>query len=227
MTVNSYTYKEGLGGPAESEYTQPTSQSDETKTFAEEMNDASKSNNTENTETKSTTEDKTAKTEETEEVDLWKIFEDIKSLMKTGLTKGEIEMLEKLKKALYDEASKKDPDEFKIEDLISAIEKLVAEFKKKVTGEAIIEAEDNPIRHSSSSLSTSSKDAASSTSGILRNNLSESQIQRLKDTLTDFENLISGKELKEIKLDNSVNYIPKNSSNDELELLNRIKNFQQ
>ncbi len=227
MTVNSYTYREGLGGPAESEYTQPTSQSDETKTFAEEMNEANKSNNTENTEINSTTEDKTAKAEETEEVDLWKIFEDIKSLMKTGLTKGEIELLEKLKKALYDEASKKDPDEFKIEDLISAIEKLVAEFKKKVTGEAIIEAEDNPVRHSSSSLSTSSKEVTSSTSNILGDKLSNSQVQRLKNALTSFEDLISGKESKENMQDNGLNNISKNSSTDELELLNRIKKFQQ
>ncbi len=228
MTVNYYTYTEGLGGAAESEYTQPNQSNetpDETKSFEEEMNDAIKSNtNKRNIEINTTIVDDTTETKESKESDLWKLFEDIKSLMKTGFTEDELEYLEKLKKAIYDEYSKKDPDEFKLEDLIASLEKAIAEFKKRVTGEAIIKAEDNPVRHSSSSLTTSNNPTISSSSSSGK--LTETQIHRIKEALTSFENFLSGKDLKENVVNNE-NITLKHISNDELELLNRIKNFQQ
>jgi len=229
MTVNSYTYTEGLGGGAESEYTQPT-QSNETKTFAEEMNDTKKSDTTDDTQTKSTSqEEKPGKAEKVEEeVDLWALFEDIKSLMKTGLTKDELELIDKLKKAIFDEASKENPDQTKLEDMISELEKAIAALKKKVTGEAIVEAEDNPITHSSSSLTTSKKDSTTAINFEGSEKLTQSQMQRISDALNTFEELVSGKEKKDNMVNNTISNISKsNYSNEEFELLNRIKNFQQ
>lgn len=71
-----------------------------------------------------------------------KLVEDIDSVMRTGMTPEELEQLEKLLERIKEEMNEKYPDEKKIKQLLDDLEKEIARFKKEITGEAVIEAED-------------------------------------------------------------------------------------
>ena len=71
-----------------------------------------------------------------------KLVKDIDSVMRTGLTEDEIELLEKMLENIKKEMDSKYPDEKSIKEMLSALEKAIAEIKKEISGEAIIEADD-------------------------------------------------------------------------------------
>ena len=70
------------------------------------------------------------------------LFEDIKSVAKTGMTVEELEQLEKLLEQIQAELKKGNYDKEKVEDMMSYLEKQIMKFKKEVAGEAITEADD-------------------------------------------------------------------------------------
>lgn len=73
-----------------------------------------------------------------------KLVEDIKSVMRTGLTVEELERLEKLIQMLKEkvkQSSGNDPEENKaIDQSIQELEQAIMAIKKRINGEAIIEA---------------------------------------------------------------------------------------
>ena len=71
-----------------------------------------------------------------------KLVKDIDSVMRTGLTEDEIELLEKILENIKKEMDAKYPDEKSIKEMLNALEKAIAEIKKEISGEAIIEADD-------------------------------------------------------------------------------------
>ena len=70
------------------------------------------------------------------------LFEDIKSVAKTGMTVEELEQLEKLLEQIQAELKKGNYDKEKVEDMMSYLEKQIMKFKKEIAGEAITEADD-------------------------------------------------------------------------------------
>jgi len=73
--------------------------------------------------------------------DMKNTFEDIKSVMKTGMTEEELRALEELLIKIKEEMKKEDYDKKDIEEMMQKLEKAIALYKKKITGEAIIEAD--------------------------------------------------------------------------------------
>lgn len=71
-----------------------------------------------------------------------KLFEDIKSVDKTGLTLEELAALEEMLAAIKKEMSKENPDKKEIKAILDKLEKVIAQMQKKINGEAIVEAED-------------------------------------------------------------------------------------
>lgn len=71
-----------------------------------------------------------------------KLVKDIDSVMRTGLTEDEIELLEKMLENIKKEMDSKYPDEKSIKEMLNALEKAIAEIKKEISGEVIIEADD-------------------------------------------------------------------------------------
>ncbi len=71
-----------------------------------------------------------------------KLVEDIDSVMRTGMTPEELEQLEKLLERIKEEMNEKYPDEKKIKEMLDDLEKEIARFKKEITGEAVIEADE-------------------------------------------------------------------------------------
>ena len=73
--------------------------------------------------------------------DMKKLVEDIKSVMKTGMTKGELEALEELLAKIKEEMKKENYNKKDIEKMMDKLEKDIALYKKKIAGEVIIEAD--------------------------------------------------------------------------------------
>ncbi len=71
-----------------------------------------------------------------------KLVGDIDSVMRTGMTPEELEQLEKMLELIQKELDEKYPDEQKIKKMLDELEKEIARFKKEITGEAIIEADE-------------------------------------------------------------------------------------
>lgn len=71
-----------------------------------------------------------------------KLVKDIDSVMRTGMTPEELEQLEKLLERIKEAMDEKYPDEKNIKAMLDELEKEIARFKKEITGEAVIEAED-------------------------------------------------------------------------------------
>ncbi|MGB0990395.1 hypothetical protein CRV03_00925 [Arcobacter sp. F155] len=74
------------------------------------------------------------------------LVEDIISLLKTGFTKDELEMIEKLKEAILEKIKEEQEngtgDVKAIENLLDELEKMIAEFKKSVNGSDIKDADE-------------------------------------------------------------------------------------
>lgn len=78
------------------------------------------------------------------------LVKDILSLLRTGFTVSELEELEELLKKLQDKIKEGNYTEEEVEALLSNVEKAIAEMKKKLTGEAIIEAGADNIKQEDS-----------------------------------------------------------------------------
>jgi hypothetical protein len=144
------------------------------------------------------------KTVEEEKAITKSLFEDIISLLKTGLTVEELKALEKLieelTKKIKEQASKGTQASLdEINKLMTDIENVIASFKKRITGEAIKEVEES----SEFKAFTNKEDIDLS-----------SIIQRLDEIKVDIKDLIQGNEQK--GLNSSI-------SNEELALINRLK----
>ena len=68
---------------------------------------------------------------------------DIISLLKTGLTPGEIEAVEELLRELKDKINEGDYSEKEIENMLSNIEKEIQAIKKRITGQVIEKVDEN------------------------------------------------------------------------------------
>ncbi len=133
--------------------------------------------------------------------DMKKLVEDIESVIKTGMTPEEIEALEELLAKIKEEMEKENYNKKDIEEMLQELERKIAAYKKKISGEAITEAD---------SIDTnSSKKSTESISSI------EDITSRLDVAQEDIEDLKEG-----IK-----NPTPKQVSN-QSELLTMIKKFQ-
>ena len=117
----------------------------------------------------------------------WKLIEDIKSVMKTGLTVEELERLEELIQKLktkVKESSGNDPEENKaINQSITELEQAIMAIKKRISGEAVIDAgkdDKNPSKNKE----MTNKDGETKTDSLgfmeRLNNLSK-EIEKLKD----------------------------------------------
>jgi uncharacterized protein YoaH (UPF0181 family) len=91
--------------------------------------------------------------------DMKKLVEDIKSVMKTGMTKGELEALEELLAKIKEEMKKENYNKKDIEKMMDKLEKDIALYKKKIAGEVIIEADSLDKKNNS-------KNSADSTGSI-------------------------------------------------------------
>jgi hypothetical protein len=72
-----------------------------------------------------------------------KILEDIFSLMQTGLTKSELEALEKLMQKIKESMKKEDANEEEIKELLQALEDMMLQFQKRLSGEMLKEKDDS------------------------------------------------------------------------------------
>lgn len=75
--------------------------------------------------------------------DMKKLVEDIVSKLKTGMTKEEIEALEEALRKINEEMKKENYDKKEVEKMMQALERAVAYYKKKVTGEFISKNDNN------------------------------------------------------------------------------------
>lgn len=78
------------------------------------------------------------------------LVKDILSLLRTGFTVSELEELEELLKKLQEKIKKGNYTEEEVEALLSNVEKAIAMMKKKLTGEATIEAGEDNIKQEDS-----------------------------------------------------------------------------
>ncbi|WP_419765089.1 MAG: hypothetical protein ACNI28_01465 [Arcobacter sp.] len=81
------------------------------------------------------------RTEEEIKEDIKKLFEDIKSVMRTGMTTDEIKALEELIAKIKEEIKKENYNKKDVQKMMDKLEKEIALYKKKITGEEIIDAE--------------------------------------------------------------------------------------
>lgn len=72
-----------------------------------------------------------------------KILEDIFSLMQTGLTKSELEALNKLIEKIKESMKKEGASEEEIKDLLKQLEEMLLKFQKRLSGEMLKEKDDN------------------------------------------------------------------------------------
>lgn len=124
------------------------------------------------------------------------LLEDIYSLLRTGLTKAEIEELEKLKEQILKEIEQQEINATekgikKIQDLIDKLNSMILQLKKRVTGVAIKESANKEEVPSMDGLKTSIKDDKSM--DVVSN------LQVLKDSVDESAENI--KELKEIQVE--------------------------
>lgn len=81
---------------------------------------------------------------EVEIQDNQKILEEIFSLIQTGLTKTELEELDKLTQKIKESMKKEDANEEEINDLLKQLEDMMLQFQKRLAGGTLLEAkEDN------------------------------------------------------------------------------------
>lgn len=184
ITSNNQTHNSGLLGKKESNETQNSGSS-----FQDALTGKS--------EDKKIEEKEIIKIERT----IAELVADIISLMKTGLTVGEVETLQELLRELKEEIKTGNYDEKEIEKLLSDVEKAIVYLQKRVTGEAIIESDKKNLKNETTNETDSH---------------SEGFLIRIDEALNKLENLASGKEKKE-KIGTAPN---------ELELLAMIKEFQ-
>lgn len=118
-------------------YNQESSKNKTTSTDNEESN--SFQSLLDEAQNKNTKED--TRTEKEIREDINNIFEDIKSVMKTGMTTEEIEALEELLAKIKEEIKKENYNKKDIQRMMDKLEKDIALYKKKITGEEIIDAE--------------------------------------------------------------------------------------
>jgi hypothetical protein len=185
ITSNNQIHTSGLQSKKESNETQNNSGSSFQDTLIR------------NSEDKKTEENEIIKNERTSE----ELLADIISLMKTGLTVGEVQALQELLKELKEEIKTGNYDEKEIEKLLSDVEKAIVYLQKKITGEAIIESDKNNLKDKTTNETDS---------------ISEGFLIRIDEALNKLESLASGKEKKE-KIGTSPN---------ESELLVLINEFQ-
>ena len=72
-----------------------------------------------------------------------KILEDIFSLMQTGLTKSELEALDKLMQKIKESMKKEGANEEEIKDLLKQLEDMMLKFQKRLSGEMLKEKDDS------------------------------------------------------------------------------------
>lgn len=76
-----------------------------------------------------------------------KILEDIFSLIKTGLTKSELEALEKLMQKIKESMQKDDANEEEIKALLKQLEDMMLQFQKRLSGEMLKEKDDSNMAY--------------------------------------------------------------------------------
>lgn len=167
-------------------------------------------------------EKKTEKTEEKKEVDLWALFEDIKSLMKRGVTTEEIEMLENFMKQIFKKLEN-DPltqDDIKdINKLLKKLENMILELKKRISGAAIKDADGSQEAGvSKDSLSFNLSSGETLKIENIGTKVGSSLINRINDAIDAIKDIKEAKGKLEKASSNT-------SSKEELELLNQLKNF--
>jgi hypothetical protein len=129
---------------------------------------------------------------------------DIISLLKTGMTEGEVEALQKLLRELKDKIKEGEYSPKEIENMLSELEQAIQALQKRILGQVIIEAKD-----SNSLIKEENSDDSMTAVNI-------AFLNRIEDAMTSLEELKTGKTKKE-GLDISAN---------ESELLMLIKEFQ-
>lgn len=129
---------------------------------------------------------------------------DIISLLKTGMTEGEIEVLQKLLRELKDKIKEGEYSEKEIESMLKKIELEIQALKKRISGEVIVKPKENntSIKEENVNDSLSAKDI-----GFLN---------RIEEAITSLEEVKSGKTKKD-----GISIAPNES-----ELLVLIKEFQ-
>ena len=110
------------------------------------------------------------------------LVEDIISLLKTGFTKDELEMIEKLKEAILEKIKEEQEngtgDVRAIENLIDELEKMISEFKKSVNGTDIKDADE--IRENQNTLGKGSELSGALKESILKLEELSAEIKELK-----------------------------------------------
>lgn len=135
---------------------------------------------------------------------LWALAEDIFSLLRTGMTVAEVEALQELLIELKKKVKEGDYSEEEVEKMLSQIERQIQQLKKRVSGEAVIELENTNLKQ---------ENTKSSTNG---DTITTDFLNRIDKAITQLEELKTGKDFK----------TPKTLSNNESELLEIIKKFQ-
>ncbi len=164
----------------------------------------------------------TEEIEEKKETDLWALFEDIKSLMKKGMTTEELKLMESYMKDIFkklDNDSLSQNDIKEINELLEKLENMILEIKKRISGVVVKDADENlEAGISKDSLSFNLSSGETLKVENLGSKIGSSLINRINDAINDIKKL---KEAKE-KLENN---FTTSSSKEELELLNQLKNF--
>jgi|GEM_PF-3081172 len=166
---------------------------------------------------------KTEKTEEKSETNLWALFEDIKSLMKRGVTEEELKMMEDLMKEIFKKLDNDPIDQEDLKDankLLKRLEDMILEIKKRITGSAIKDGDENSetgVSKNSLSFELSSGDTLKLEN--IGSKIGSSLINRIDEAINDIKEMKEAKEKLEGNSNNS------NSSKEELELLNQLKYF--
>ncbi|XPV70226.1 MAG: hypothetical protein ACNI25_06525 [Halarcobacter sp.] len=156
---------------------------------------------------------------------LWAMFEDIKSLMKTGFKKDELEEIEKIIKALIKSISENHPN-YSMKKIYDMVESMLIELKKRITGIAIKDgdkvndANNNTSDITATKLSKNSEIDVESASLDIITSLIKDKLKNI--TASEFVKKDNkDEEAKNIKLDKNNLY-----SSEELELVELLKKAQ-
>ncbi|XPV70225.1 MAG: hypothetical protein ACNI25_06520 [Halarcobacter sp.] len=214
MIVNNYSTKEGLTSVLSNENIQTKEET--SKSFSDEL---TQSNNT-----KSNQEEAPKIEKKDDEPDLWAMFEDIKSLMKTGATVEELKAMEDMIKEIFKNLQKDPPSAEDIknaENLLDRLEQMIMELKKRMTGVAIKEENGDGLVTSPTkeSLSITLSSGESFKLENLNTKFGPTLINRINNAIEGFKDIRDSKE----KIANTT---VASSSKEELELITQLKKFQ-
>ena len=127
-----------------------------------------------------------------------KMLEDLLSLIRTGLTVSELETVQKMLREINEKRKSGDITEEELKEMMQELEKAVMSLKKRVTGEAILEASEKGTTKQSDEISKDIKGFEERLNNITKaiNKLSQSNIEKLIPTTYNHDELKLLQELK-------------------------------